>query len=141
VKDLVDQSLGTAFCNLICADLIGEGSCRRVFAHAQCSNLVVKVEQGAKSFANAIEWDTWLHASPELRPWLCPCIDISPRGEVLIMERAETLRASELPQRIPALFTDLKISNWGLFKGRPVCIDYGWQRMNSNARLVKANWG
>lgn len=141
MKDMIDQSLGTAFCNLLCGDLIGEGTCRRVFQHAQNSNLVVKVEQGAKSFGNAIEWDTWVHASPELRRWLCPVVDISPRGEVLIMEKAEPLRVTELPRRIPALFTDLKISNWGMYQGRPVCIDYGWQRMNSNAALVKAAWG
>jgi hypothetical protein len=129
------------FMGLVKGDLIGKGAHREVYQHRQCVNLVVKVEEGAKSFANAIEWDTWVHANPELREWLCPCVDISPAGAVLIMQKAEPLRESELPERIPALFTDLKISNWGLYQGRPVCIDYGWQRMNTNTKLVKAAWG
>jgi hypothetical protein len=126
--------------HLICGTLIGTGSCRKVYHYKQNMNWVVKVESGAKDFANCIEWDTWLHANPALRTWLAPCIDISPSGAVLIQAKVEPLRASELPKRIPALFTDLKISNWGLYEGRPVCLDYGWQRMNSNLDLVKANW-
>jgi hypothetical protein len=129
------------FTALIKGKIIGSGSTREVFQHKQNVNWVVKVEEGGKSFANAIEWDTWLHANPELREWLCPCIDISPAGSVLIMQKAEPIRASELPKKLPALFTDLKISNWGMINGKPVCIDYGWQRMNTNTKLEKACWG
>jgi hypothetical protein len=68
-------------------------------------------------------------------------IRISPAGAVLIMQKADPIREAELPKKLPALFTDLKISNWGIINGRPVCIDYGWQRMNTNTKLEKACWG
>jgi hypothetical protein len=129
------------FMRLIKGDAIGEGAHRKVFQHRQNVDWVVKVEEGAKSFANAIEWDTWVHANPGLRKWLCPCIDISPSGAVLIMQKADPIRERELPKKLPALFTDLKISNWGVIDDKPVCIDYGWQRMNSNTKLEKACWG
>jgi hypothetical protein len=56
----------TEFMGLIKGADIGRGAHRQVFQHRQNVNWVIKVEEGARTFANAIEWDTWLHANPDL---------------------------------------------------------------------------
>ncbi len=125
--------------NAIMGDMLGEGAFRRVYAHAMDPELVVKVEAGARCFQNIIEWSVWQEATDNLRRWLAPCVAISPQGSVLFQRRCEPLRVSELPGRVPSILTDLKISNWGLFQGRPVCLDYGFIPLQT-WRLVKESW-
>lgn len=124
---------------MITGDFLGEGAFRKVYAHAQDPALVVKIEEGEGHFQNVIEWSVWQQAPADLRRWLAPCVAISPMGTVLMQRRCEPLRASELPPRVPSILTDLKISNWGLLDGRPVCLDYGFVTLR-NWRLVRENW-
>ena len=127
--------------NLVLGKKLGEGAFRAVYVHRQNDNLVVKVEGGSGRFCNIIEWETWkqIQYAP-LAKWFAPCVDISPCGSILLMKRVKPARLSEMPKQIPSVFTDLKVENWGMLEGKPVCCDYGSLIYNFNARLKKAEW-
>jgi hypothetical protein len=42
------------------------------------------------------------------------------------MRRTTTIPYGQYPKEIPALFTDVKKSNWGMLDGKPVCHDYAF---------------
>lgn len=127
--------------NVFAGELLGEGIHRKVFAHQQDPTLVIKVESGAGCFSNIGEWDAWM-AWGDAREgqWLAPCVALSPRGSVLLQRRVQPLRPDELPERLPGFLTDTKVSNFGLYKGRVVCCDYGTLITTLNNRMKKAHW-
>lgn len=107
--------------------------------------VVIKYQRPGKDFCNANEWTIWQDSPPRLRKWLAPCLEISSGGAWLIQARTIPIALSELQRhakRIPQFFSDTKPKNWGWFRGRPVCHDYGnfnmWSR--DMFKLVKANW-
>ena len=111
---------------MLCSQVIGEGSARKVYSSAILPDCVVKVEESSKSFQNIAEWQAWQQVkdTPAAK-WFAPCVEISPSGSVLLMRRVERVPKSMYPKRVPAFFTDLKRANWGLLEGRMVCCDYG----------------
>jgi len=130
---------------LFCGDLIGEGIARRVYQHALDPNLVVKIEDRARSFQNVFEWQVWdrVREAKGIAAWFAPCEAISPCGAILIQRRTAAARESEHPARVPTFFTDLKRSNWGLIGKRLVCHDYGSHLMLENgmtSRSKRADW-
>jgi hypothetical protein len=126
---------------LIIGEKIGHGSARTVYNHRHDKNLVIKIEEGGKSFSNALEWEIWRTAQGDgLEQWLAPCVDISPCGGILLMKRVLPVTLEEMPLQIPAQFTDLKIQNWGRYDGRIVCCDYGVVLFNTKGKLRKADW-
>lgn len=127
--------------NLFAGELLGEGIHRKVFAHRQDPELVIKVEQDAGCFSNIGEWDAWM-AWGDAREGqrLAPCVALSPRGSVLLQRRVHPLRPEELPDQLPSFLTDIKVSNFGLYKGRVVCCDYGSLITTLNNRMRKAHW-
>ena len=44
---------------------------------------------------------------------------------MLVQQYARPARREELPEKVPSFFTDMKVSNWGIYEGRPVAVDYG----------------
>lgn len=128
--------------NMMCDDLIGYGSSRKVFSSKVVPGTVIKVEEGAASFQNVIEWETWLRVKGTgVEQWFAPCRFISPCGSILIMER--TTPATDFPPRMPVFLTDYKRTNYGIFNGRFVCHDYGTHGMfesGMSKRLRKAGW-
>lgn len=112
---------------LIVGKKLGEGSCRTVYECALDKTHVIKFEEGAQRFQNVMEWQVWDRVQwvKGIGPWFCPLVAISPCGTILIQKKAEDLRPNELPKRVPAFFTDLKLENWGRYQGRPVIRDYG----------------
>lgn len=127
---------------------IGKGIAREVYRCTIRPEIVLKFEFPASSFQNAMEWAIWKEISeaPEYRKWFAPCRHIGAAGSVLAMDYAEPFRGLDdprLPKQVPAHFADLKIQNWGLIKGRPVCIDYGMNLILTTGltkRLKKAEW-
>lgn len=124
---------------------LGSGESRDVFAAAQCPTQVLKIETGHSSFYNIREWDIWQEVKRgPMAKWLAPCIAISGSGIMLVQARTKPLvKTDKLPARVPAFLCDIKPSNWGWYKGRIVCHDYGhnnviWAGLTSS--LVKANW-
>jgi hypothetical protein len=130
--------------NMMCGELVGSGSRRKVFDFNFMSNHVVKVEQDPHSFQNIHEWEVWRSVSEtDYAKWFAPCKYISPNGQILIMERTLPLDNQKYPKLIPAFFTDTKYGNFGLLKGKFVCHDYGihlFHEQGMSKRMRKAYW-
>lgn len=133
--------IGLDIAGMLLGDYIGSGAFRDVFAHATSEQHVVKVEDGAGSFHNIAEWETWkaVENTPYAK-WFAPCSHISPAGTILVMRRVEHCSELFLPKRVPAFLTDLKVENWGLLDGNPVACDYGLTLLTERA-LTKAMRG
>jgi len=124
-------------------DRIGRGTAREVFANRLDPDTVWKVEDTGRSFQNVNEWEYWKHVElSEMSLWLAPCVAVSATGSILLQKRTYPVPIGDLPKKVPAVFTDLKTSNWGMYDGRVVCHDYGKLLLDANAdmKLRKADW-
>lgn len=115
---------------LVVGSFLGSGVSREVYEFTLDESLVVKFEEGSRSFSNVAEWELWREVckAPKFAKWFAPCVSISPCGTILLQKRCQVFTSvsdPKLPKKIPRHFTDCKISNWGLYKGVPVCLDYG----------------
>lgn len=131
--------------NLACGQVIGRGVYRTVFECRFNPAWVLKHDT-QENHSNIFEHSMWSELQgTELEKWLAPIEWVSADGFWLVQHRTEPLRRADLPKRIPAIFCDLKLTNWGMLDGRPVCHDYGNSLLYSLARdhgaeLVKARW-
>lgn len=113
----------------ICGEKIGEGHSREVYILKQNPDYVVKIERNprATQFNNVMEW-RYYNDNKEWKwfsNWLARCLMINETSQVLIQERIAHGPRKEYPKRIPACFTDLKVTNFGFTSdGRFVCCDY-----------------
>lgn len=125
-------------------DFLGEGSARKVYALLTNSAYVLKIETAGRSFQNVAEWEYWKWVKgTKLEKWFAPCERISARGLLLVQRRVDPPRLAELPKKVPAFLTDLKIENFGLLDGKFVCCDYGTCKVvlrHFPQRLVAAKW-
>lgn len=114
------------FVNMLCGEFIGSGMSREVWSLVTDPTKVVKVEPNAGYFQNICEWETWqtLEHKPQGK-FLAPCYHISPCGIVLIQARVDPLPRNRRVTKLPDFLSDFKASNYGIFKGRVVCADYG----------------
>lgn len=105
---------------------LGFGAYRKVFEWG--TDYVVKYEKTAGYFANMTEMKLWRGVKDDpIHKWFAPCLTISPNGQWLIQARTTPVTLAELKhkhRRIPKMFCDLKVANWGWYKGRIVCHDY-----------------
>lgn len=130
--------------NLLCRGKIGGGIHRTVYECRLRDDLVVKVENDShRYFANVFEDKFWAdHSYHEpVAKWLAPCRFLSPDARILLMDRADPLPSDyPMPDKMPTFLTDLKRENFGILKGRLVCIDYALTIPSPNSRLRKADW-
>lgn len=128
----------------LCGDYVGQGAFRTVFEYGPDPSKVVKVELGDQSFHNVMEHYVWQRVKDcDHARWFAPVLHISPCGSILLMEKAEDMLSSHLPDRVPAYLTDMAPRNWGRYKGRPVCRDYGSNllvEVGLTKRMKKARW-
>ena len=134
VDDLVRYILG---------EYLGSGSFREVYRHNHWGGRVLKVEHKKHSncFENVLEYETWsLVLGTRWEKWFAPCESISPSGHILTQVYCHPMEDSDIPKMIPSFFCDVKSFNWGRYKGRIVCYDYGHSRFIKNglksAKLV-----
>lgn len=150
-KRFLGDMVVTDFFDLLCGDFIGSGICRSVHrANAgqmggAFKGCVVKIEVSAGDyFQNVLEFNVWQAVRyTKLARWFAPCVAISPCGKVLIQKETKEVSLDRYPKKIPGFFTDEKWDNWGLYKGRVVCHDYGVNLMleeGMDAKLNKAKW-
>lgn len=130
---------------LMVGRFIGKGIGREVYENNLDPTTVIKFETPERSFQNVMEWETWqiVQEADEFRHWLAPCVAISPCGIVLIQKRCLALRPGEGPKKVPAWLTDIKHNNWGLYEGRPVAVDYGFNAVFDGikaGRMRKVTW-
>jgi len=128
---------------MLCGDLLGNAASREVYDCAYDDQLVVKVENGAQSFQNILEWSLWNDAIhvPHAKIWLAPCVKISPCGVVLIQRK--TTLAKKYPEKLPVWLSDTKRQNYGIIGGRFVCHDYGLNMVSNSGlskRLKNVDW-
>jgi len=137
-------TLATELFQLIVGKPLGKGVSRKVFVSEMNRRQVVKFELTSGRYCNVMEWDIWQNLGDEkLGQWLAPCRAISPCGLILIQERTDPVKLSDMPEKIPRLFADTKLANWGWYEGRVVCHDYGnnmLYRGGNLSQLVKAGW-
>lgn len=134
-----------AFVTLVKSEPISWGASRVVYPHRWNDKLVVKIEITAKTFQNIHEYELWdqLSYTKIGKRWLAPVYFISPDGKVLVQARCKPAEKSELPKKVPNWLTDLKVTNFGWYKKRIVCHDYGVNlaiAKGTKNRLVKADW-
>ncbi len=136
------NALTGEFFDFICGELIGFGISRAVFESNTHEGCVVKVEYSPEYFQNIYEFQAWHRVErTDLAKWFAPCVDISECGKILIQKK--TTELTKFPEKVPAFFTDIAERNWGQFKGRPVCHDYGCHLLiehGMTSRLRKADW-
>lgn len=123
---------------------IGAGASRRVYELRHNAEYILKVEEGSYDFGNVLENELWNTVSyTDFAKWLAPVESISPCGTCLIMARTEPVPKDQLPKFVPDWLTDIKQSNWGLYKGRVVCHDYGLNMSMQNGvtkKVRRADW-
>ncbi|MDB5200590.1 MAG: hypothetical protein JWO92_2553 [Chitinophagaceae bacterium] len=103
---------------------LGEGAYRAVFEFDLIPNTVIKVADVTKS--NVLEYHVWEGLkNTSYHKWFAPCLFISPCGHFLIQKRVRPIKdGDKLPNKLPAIFTDIKKNNWGWIGKRLVCHDY-----------------
>jgi hypothetical protein len=129
---------------------LGCGVSRRVYVNNLNRDQVIKYEDDpTQRHQNVMEWRIWDIAKdfPALKRWLAPCFHISPDGKYLVQARVKILTLDDkLPETLPAWMTDLKVQNFGRYKGRIVACDYGtmlamWiSECRSLKRMRKVEW-
>ncbi len=130
--------------DLVCGDRLGHGMTREVYRYRPCEDLVIKVELDTQHFQNVSEWQAWdAIRHTKLAKWFAPCHLLSECGRFLIMRYCQPIAAIKLPAEVPAFFTDLKPSNWGVYDNHPVALDYGKHLLlerGMTSRMRKADW-
>lgn len=151
-KPWFSSALGPAFegglsrelLEFVCGDRLGAGMSREVFRFNLDPKFVIKFEPMEHRFQNIEEMTAWQTVEyTEYAKWFAPCRFISGCGRVMLQEYAEPLAACNLPDKVPAFFTDLKPGNWGMLNKHPVALDYGrtlLMTVGLTKRLRKANW-
>jgi len=132
--------------NLLCGRLIGEGIHRTVFACRVRPDLVVKVEHSEgydRYFANFQESKFWTDNQhyEAVSKWLAPSEYLSPDCRLLLQQRCDPVPSDyKLPEKMPSFLTDFKRENFGILKGKLVCLDYAMTIPKPDTRLKKASW-
>lgn len=104
---------------------ISGGASRAVYDFPLLPGTVIKITSDPP--ANMNEWEVWKAVSKmdySLKKWFAPCLHVSPTGHFLIQKKVKPLKKVKLPQKVPSLFTDIKVSNWGYIGKQFVCHDY-----------------
>lgn len=128
-------------------DLIGEGSWRLVFQHAERHEWVVKIpidieKRGRTGIHNNLdEIAVWNLVKNKVgyRKWFCPIIDYCSAGRWIIMVKAEVLKYREKPMwraNQPGwLIADTgTYKNWGKINEEYFVIDYADPKMLNQVR-------
>jgi len=114
----------------VCGSLIGKGTYRDVYELKSNPDYVVKIERSMRNamFCNVTEWRNYINNREWtwFEQWLAPCEMISQSGQILIQRRVSHKRRKDYPKYIPAVFTDLKLANFGWIGEQFVCCDYSF---------------
>lgn len=140
----MNEFLGNELMDTLCGDLLGKGAFRNAYWCRLALDSVVKIEEGSRDFNNILEWEIWskVEGTPHEK-WFAPCSFISACGTVLIQKKTEPCSKDRLPKLLPAYFRDIKPDNFGIYKGRVVCHDYGISALIQHGltkKMINAKW-
>lgn len=115
IADSLDLPMAHEFLNTLLGLRLGRGISREVFEIGMDGKYVAKIENLEKGhFANVAEFHMWNRvAGTPLAPWFAKTHSLSLGGRLLIQERTIPPAVRDLPAEIPAIFSDVKIENWG----------------------------
>lgn len=127
-----DDIYTPAWCERNKGKLLGCGASRRVYECKSSPDMVIKVEKGEYA-QNLYEYHLYnsLKISCEIGRrhiihYFCPVLDLCGLGKYLIMPKAKVMTSyNQIPKVFRRIFNDLKPSNFGYYRGLPVCVDYG----------------
>lgn len=136
----------------LCGELLGKGVYRDVYVFKKYPAYVIKIERDMTraNFANVTEFRNYIQHKDWkfLSDWLAPCEIINQTGSILIQERVtwDGKRRKDYPKYVPAMFTDLKLKNFGWIGDRLVCCDYSFipfyiVKVGKNSMKYAKWWG
>lgn len=116
---------------MICGELLGEGSSRKVFEYNLDNDYVVKFEMQNEGHNQNefLIWEEVQGLKGELawvKKWFAPICYISPCSRILIMERTMPKEGKKRPDKVPAFLDDTHGNNFGWIGNKFVCHDYGF---------------
>jgi hypothetical protein len=127
--------------NFLCGEKIGSGLYRDVYELRHNPRYVVKIDVTTQ-FANITEWRYYIDNKDWklLGSWLAPCEMISKCGRILIQRRVRHGEKEDYPKKIPAVFIDTKLQNFGWIGDKFVCCDYAYMPLCTEKGLKRARW-
>lgn len=131
---------------LFAGKLLGVGAYREVYENLTDPGSVIKFDMQAGNFHNALEAHVWERVRwTRFSRWFAPVLGIAPWGSAMLMARTEPLTTAQKKRwtRVPFFFTDLKPANFGCYKGRLVCHDYGCNllmEVGMTTRMQTVRW-
>ncbi|KAF5072876.1 hypothetical protein DSECCO2_197640 [anaerobic digester metagenome] len=150
VKDVIklfdNAETMVAYHDLLCGDLIAEGCSRIVYECAYDDTCVVKISKDIDRLAsdNVLEWEIWQMVKSmtnDVPKWFAPCVKISDNGRILIQKKTKPLtdKQWENLKGVPRFLSDVKRSNFGMYKGHVCSHDYAFTlfRLNMDKRMMK----
>jgi len=152
---LRDERVGIleSFFELFTGERLGSGASRAVYMLELPSHFrkrgdkyVVKMSTlGSHGIdQNIDEYNTWYEVKyTEYAKWFAPVVAGTEDGRIIIQKFIPDIKPEQLPDKVPAFFTDIKRDNWGIDKGQPICRDYGMNLLRTvglTKRMKKADW-
>lgn len=120
------------------------GKYRDVYVLKDNPNYVLKMQRSYEdgNFANAVEYRNWVNLRKKpIGKYLAPCHTVSMDGAFLIQTRVlQSQVIAHYPKKIPNLFTDNKIQNYGWIRDQFVCCDYSYLLIGVQYKLKKVKW-
>lgn len=123
---------------------LGCGGYRDVYVLKDAPRYVIKIERDmtTANFCNACEWRNYInHRGTRIEKYFAPCYGINEAATFLIQGRLTKMSddKKDFPKRIPALFTDTHIGNFGWIKDQFVSCDYP-HILSAGYNLVEVKW-
>lgn len=130
--------------NFLTGKELGSGVYRTVYELRFSPDKVFKVANNidgeVENARESILWTDIEDCYPKLKKWFAPCYGYSETGKYLIQDKVEFPDKKKYPKELPAFFSDTKYKNFGLLKGKFVCIDYGCFNIRHSEKLKKVSW-
>jgi hypothetical protein len=127
------------FQSMMIGKQLGRGIARKVYEFLPDPKYVIKIEDRSGSFQNIEEYRFW-NEQRNYKPvaqWLAPIHSISPSGTILIQRRITPITKEQLPAKVPAWMTDMKLEHFGKLDGKIVICDYAFTTRGLSTRLVR----
>jgi hypothetical protein len=132
------------FINKHCGKLLGKGLYRDVYELKGDKDYVIKIQRAMTQgdFSNALEWNYYQRNEDwdRLIRWLAPAIAIDETSQILVQRRAIFKTIDKYPEKMPSIFSDFKIQNYGWIDKKFVCVDYAGLLLGNTLRLKRAKW-
>lgn len=148
VKDMIglfdNADIMMAYHDMLCGNLISEGCSRIVYECGYDKSCVVKIHKNVNRLPsdNILEWELWNMIkcmTNDVPKWFAPCVGISENGRILIQKKTKPLtdKQWENTTKIPTFLSDVKRSNFGIYKGHICMHDYAFTlyRLNISNKM------